>query len=107
MTKEEHRFRHQELHEALDELVADFIIHNPDRVPSKATVLELMHWSAQEKEEPTDNRFEPTGALCSCSCGWSGTVGECVPPAVDGNRGLGCPECLEAIPVVEILNPAT
>ena len=43
MTLAEHIQRHQELHAALDELVADFISHTTSR-PSLTTLLELMEW---------------------------------------------------------------
>lgn len=53
MTPDEHRFRHVELHAALDELVADFITHR-NRMPSKSTILELMEWSHQQTRTPTE-----------------------------------------------------
>ncbi len=33
---------------------------------------------------------------CQCPCGWSGTVWDCEGD-VDGDGGLGCPECLRLI----------
>jgi hypothetical protein len=58
LTKQEHVQKHKELHAALDELMADFMRHDPTCLPSYVTVLELMEWSAlqckwetiQEKE---------------------------------------------------------
>lgn len=47
MNSEEHRVRHEELHQCLDELVADWISHTHCS-PSKASVLELMQWSAAQ-----------------------------------------------------------
>ena len=44
MTGRSHRRRHKELHQALDELVADFI-GATGSLPSKTSVLLLMHWS--------------------------------------------------------------
>jgi hypothetical protein len=56
MTTEEHRERHKErhklLHSCLDELVADWIAHTR-KLPSQATVLELMKWAAKQAEDPT------------------------------------------------------
>jgi hypothetical protein len=49
----EHRTRHMLLHQALDELVADFIRHT-DSLPSKTTVMELMDWSAKQTREPDE-----------------------------------------------------
>jgi len=53
MTNEEHIERHKELHQALDELLADFIQHT-SALPSKTTVLELMQWSHAQTIDPTD-----------------------------------------------------
>jgi hypothetical protein len=60
MTKEEHRARHQRLHEALDELAADYLAHHPLRpslkpkMPSTTTLAELMTWSHQQTIDPED-----------------------------------------------------
>lgn len=35
----------------------------------------------------------------SCSCGWQGTVDECIPD-VDDQGNLGCPKCEKVITVV-------
>ena len=43
----EHRERHLFLHEALDELVADWIVKTKRR-PSEGTVMELIEWSYQQ-----------------------------------------------------------
>ena len=51
MTKEEHIQKHIELHNSLDELIADFLTHN-NRLLSKTTVMELMIWSAQQTHDP-------------------------------------------------------
>lgn len=56
MTPQEHKERHQMLHRYLDELVADWITHTQKR-PSQATVLELMKWSAQQTQNPTDHEW--------------------------------------------------
>ena len=52
MNKEKHKVRHQLLHKELDELVADFIIHNKDKLPSTTTIIELMEWSYEQTKNP-------------------------------------------------------
>ena len=49
MTKGEHAERHKMLHKALDELAADWA-NEVKGVFSKASILDLMTWSAQETE---------------------------------------------------------
>ena len=51
--KEEHAKIHKQLHQAFDKLLADFIRHNPDKLPSKTTILELMEWSYIQTINPT------------------------------------------------------
>ena len=48
-----HIERHKELHNALDELLADFIKHNKDVLPSKTSILSLIEWSYKETLNPT------------------------------------------------------
>lgn len=55
MTQDEHKERHEELHKKLDELVADFIGHT-GRLPSQTTVMELINWSYQQTQEPTETQ---------------------------------------------------
>lgn len=55
LTPEEHRQRHIELHQKLDELIADWIGHGK-KLPSQATVMELMQWSHQQTLNPTEAR---------------------------------------------------
>lgn len=50
---EKHKRRHYKLHRMFDELLADFIDHT-HKTPSKATLMELIKWSAQQKENPTE-----------------------------------------------------
>jgi len=50
---EHHKARHVALHKALDELVADWILHT-DHLPSKSTVMELMEWANEQRENPTE-----------------------------------------------------
>ena len=54
ITPEKHKKRHEELHRALDELVADFIVCNADKHPSNTTVLELVQWSHRQTIAPTE-----------------------------------------------------
>lgn len=48
----EHKATHVALHRALDELIADYLAHG-GKVPSQATVLELMEWSHRQSLRPT------------------------------------------------------
>ena len=59
-TAADHRARHVKLHRMLDELAADWITET-GRVPSQATVLDLMKWSNKQTTEPDDRngRFTP------------------------------------------------
>lgn len=52
---DEHRARHVALHRAFDELLADFLAHHPDALPSETSVLELVQWSAEQVIKPTPN----------------------------------------------------
>lgn len=52
MGLKEHQKRHKILCDALDELVADFIIH-ADRLPDRATISYLMEWTKKQIENPT------------------------------------------------------
>lgn len=69
-----HKQRHEALHKALDELVADFLEHNPNARPSTTSVLDLMQWSAREVAQPTPDKRD----TCTCNPG-------CV------SHGEGCP----------------
>lgn len=53
LTREDHIARHKELHRALDELVADFIQHT-GKLPSKTALLDLMTWSNEQQNDPTE-----------------------------------------------------
>lgn len=50
--EEAHRKRHEELHEAFDELVADYLAHHRRKLPSNTTVMELMLWSHRQTQKP-------------------------------------------------------
>lgn len=54
MTTEEHKQRHIELHQALDELVADFVNHT-EKLLSTTTVMELVQWSYQQTQNPDED----------------------------------------------------
>ena len=54
---ERHRKRHVELHQALDELVADWAMHQPlksGKLFSNTTIMELIEWSYKQTQEPED-----------------------------------------------------
>jgi hypothetical protein len=55
MDKDKHKKRHQKLHKAFDELLADFISHT-QKTPSKSTIMELIEWSSQQTKNPTENQ---------------------------------------------------
>ena len=54
---EEHIQRHKELHQSLDELVADFITHT-GKTPSRSTVMDLMKWSYEQTISPDEGATE-------------------------------------------------
>jgi hypothetical protein len=56
LTHEEHRLKHVQLHDNLDELIADWVAQTP-AMPSSSTVIELMLWSKQQTRNPTPNPF--------------------------------------------------
>jgi hypothetical protein len=53
MTAERHRKRHVALHEAFDELIADYLFQVKGSLPSTTTTLQLMAWSHAQTIEPT------------------------------------------------------
>ena len=53
MTPEQHKQRHIELHKSLDELVADWLIHNREAKPTTNTVMDLIQWSHAQTLEPS------------------------------------------------------
>ncbi len=50
---EEHRNRHTALHKYLTELVADWIGHT-GKLPCEGTILELVKWSSQQRDNPDE-----------------------------------------------------
>ena len=53
MNENEHKERHIELHRALDELIADFFIHDPSLPSVDASVMSLIEWSHLQTIQPT------------------------------------------------------
>jgi hypothetical protein len=55
MTPEAHRERHQQLHKALDELLADYIGHHGDQPDFlNMPIRVLMEWSYQQTKNPDE-----------------------------------------------------
>jgi hypothetical protein len=55
MTPEEHKARHVELHEALDELLADYIKHHPGQHSfTSMPVMMLLEWSHEQTTNPSE-----------------------------------------------------
>lgn len=52
MDRDSHRVRHLELHNALDELIADFVMHNPDSLPGNTILMDFMRWSYSQTLGP-------------------------------------------------------
>lgn len=50
---ETHRQRHVELHQAFDELIADYMRHHPGAYLGDTSLLELIQWSHAQTQEPT------------------------------------------------------
>lgn len=55
MTHDEHRARHEELHRALDELVADWAAHNRGVLPSTTSIMDLIIWSYEQTQDPVES----------------------------------------------------
>jgi hypothetical protein len=51
-TREDHIKRHQELHAALDELLADYVLQT-EKLLSETNLLELVKWSWEQVQDPT------------------------------------------------------
>lgn len=51
MTNKEHQEIHKDLHDKVDTLLADFIIH-ANKLPSKTTILEFIKWSYKQTVQP-------------------------------------------------------
>ena len=55
MDKQEHKLIHLYLHKALDELMADYLVHT-GKFLSKTTVMELAKWSYDQTKNPTPDK---------------------------------------------------
>lgn len=55
MSREEHQDRHILLHRKLDELLADWITHEPTASIDRP-VIDLMKWSCEQAKEPTPDK---------------------------------------------------
>lgn len=51
-TSEQHRSRHVLLLHHLNEIVEDYIVHNPCQLPCKASIEELQEWSFKQASNP-------------------------------------------------------
>lgn len=60
MSPEQHKKRHLELHNALDELAAD-MLNQTDRLPSNTSVMDLMEWSYKQTQNPTNKGEQNLG----------------------------------------------
>lgn len=47
-----HAIRHRELHTALDDVVAHFLLSNEGKRPAETTILELIMWSGKQIDIP-------------------------------------------------------
>jgi hypothetical protein len=77
-----HRAQHQAWHHALDLLLADYLRHNPGKLPSMITVSQLQLWSYGQTQEPTEPVERPKHV-----CGLRG---------YDPMRDPMCPACIPA-----------
>jgi hypothetical protein len=70
MTHEQHKARHRELHEAFDELIADYLRWHRGSLPSTTTCMDLMKWSFDQTKEPTQDASERAHIFTVCAhCG--------------------------------------
>ncbi len=53
MTANDHRKIHEALHKSLDQLVADYLLHNSHKLPSSTSLTELMTWAYEQTIKPT------------------------------------------------------
>ncbi len=60
MTREEHLQRHKLLHTHLDELLADYIGHHPEKTQILSTPFcDFLQWSAEQARNPTEQPGHP------------------------------------------------
>lgn len=70
MTHDEHKARHQVLHEAFDELIADYLRWHKGKRPSNTTMDELMKWSFLQTKEPYVEPGDTAHSFAVCAhCG--------------------------------------
>ena len=70
MNHDEHVARHRVLHEALDEIVADYLRWNPGRPSSDVTVEELIEWSYKQTLNPSEDGPDTVHTYSVCAhCG--------------------------------------
>jgi len=70
MTHDEHQARHQVLHEAFDELIADYLRWNRGKRPGNTTMLELMEWSFLQTRNPSTDPGATAHSYSVCAhCG--------------------------------------
>jgi hypothetical protein len=55
MNQAEHKARHEALHKSLDELLADFIMHNPGKRLRETSLMDFLQWSASQMANPSVN----------------------------------------------------
>jgi hypothetical protein len=55
MSEEEHKKRHEELHSALDELLADYITCTHKSL-SGSTIMDLLKWSYKQTQKPESEK---------------------------------------------------
>jgi hypothetical protein len=53
MTRDEHRAHHVSLHQALDLLLADYLVQHRGALPSKMMLMQLIEWSFTQTTEPS------------------------------------------------------
>ena len=53
LTHDEHKKAHRELHKCLDNLIADYLIHHPERGLNNSTIMDLLEWSYIQTLDPT------------------------------------------------------
>jgi hypothetical protein len=53
-TKDDHLERHKGLHKCLDELLADYLIHNPKKGLGNTNLIDLIEWSFNQTINPTE-----------------------------------------------------
>jgi hypothetical protein len=54
VTRDEHKLRHVMLHQHLDELLADYLMHHDGALPSRTGMMDFLSWSHQQTVEPAE-----------------------------------------------------